>query len=76
MPKRIELRIGEVVSVSGIGVTLAYTKGKVAAIVASEFDDEGTADSSTSLLTAASMWRRRFDMKPQSGKDSGNSGSV
>lgn len=76
MPKRVELRIGEVSSIGGVPMTLAYTQGKYAAIVVAEYDDEGLVDASPCLLTAASLWRRRFDRRSGSVNDIGNSGSV
>ena len=63
MPSRLELRIGEVTCVAGTPVTLAFTQGKVAAIVVAEYDDDGTVDKPSSLLTAAAMWRRRLDKR-------------
>lgn len=76
MPAKIELRVGDVVRVAGVPVTLAYTCGHVAVICAAEFDDEGTADPNSSLLSAASSWRRRFDRRSELGKDGSNSRSV
>ena len=76
MPRRVEIRVGEVASVSGVLVTLAYTRGKAAGLIAAEFDDDGLSDAAPQLLTAAANWRRQFDRRSQTGKDGGNSHSV
>lgn len=73
MPARIELRIGEVIEIGGIPVTLAYTKGKEAYIAVGCFDADGFLDTALETRSAATTWRRRFDTGDDKGKDGSNS---
>lgn len=71
---RIELRQGQVITVDGLPVTLVYPFSATIAVAGR--DDDGCPDSSSTLLTVAAQWRRRFYKNAQSDYDGGNSRSV
>ena len=63
----VELRLGEVVVIDGVPISLAHTKRGAAILVVGKPVIDRTA-----LRQAAERHRRRFDKKSDEGNDEGN----
>jgi len=68
---RIELRQGQVITVDGLPCTLVYPYSAVLAV--SGRDEGGCPEPTSTLLTVAAQWRRRFYKNDPSDYDGGNS---
>lgn len=71
MPRRIELREGELCEVAGVPVGVSVARGGRVVLAVGCYDCDGLLESDEDVRRTATRWRGKLDIQPDLSKDSG-----